>query len=648
MSKLDEKLMQTPDLNKERLETLKTLFPDIFTLEGKLNPDELKKIIDPDLVKETERFEFKWFGKSEAKRIAFTPSKATLVYDETRSVNPEYADGNMIIEGENLESLKCLLSAYREQIKCIYIDPPYNTGKDFIYSDKWDETKENYWEHIGVTNEGVKLDSNNESNGRYHSNWLNMIYPRLLVARQLLKDDGVIFISIDDKEVHHLRKICDEIFDQDNLLSELVWDIGSGTAAGHFTRAHEYILAYAKNKKILSNFEYRGDDETISERAIKKISKGNPASSITFPSGIDFDGIDANFVGEIGQAEKVKIIDGEMSFKNGKLDKPVTLEAGWAMRNQIISWLNGDETFDSKGQKVIRFFFDSKGRLQYEKERGFINPPTILRQIASTRKGSLEIEELFNVKLMDFPKPTDLLYLLVNYVTGPEDIILDFFAGSGTTAHSIIKKNYEECSNRKFILIQISEKTDNNLEAYNAGYRKISDITIERNKRVIQNFEKEESEKQPDLLNQDKITFKTGFKVYKLAKSNFPRIDFAPDPAKTEEENLVLLEKYIDEKEAMFLAMIDEKNIFDEVLLKNGFMLNYSKTQEVSFSKNKVYRIKDRFKECLTCLDMSIDKLTLKELEEYKESIFICLERSLDTTMKWNLKHLLGDKLIAF
>jgi adenine-specific DNA-methyltransferase len=194
MSELDRKLMQTPDLNKERLETLKTLFPDLFTVEGKLNPDELKKIFDPEWVKETERFEFKWFGKSEAKRNAFTPSKATLIYDEERSVNPDYADGNMIIEGENLESLKCLLSAYREQIKCIYIDPPYNVDGDFVYNDNWDESKENYWEHIGVTSDGIRIDTNSETNGRFHSNWLNNIYSRLLIARQLLKEDGVMFI----------------------------------------------------------------------------------------------------------------------------------------------------------------------------------------------------------------------------------------------------------------------------------------------------------------------------------------------------------------------------------------------------------------------------------------------------------------------
>jgi len=642
MDTLDKRLMQTPDLNKERLEKLKSFFPDLFTVEGKLNPDELKKIIDPELVKETEKFEFRWFGKSGAKRTAFTPSKATLVYDEKRSVNPDDADGNMIIEGENLETLKVLLSAYRERIKCIYIDPPYNTGKDFVYSDRWDESKEDYWEHIGITQDGVKVDTNTDSDGRYHSNWLNMMYPRLLLARQFLRDDGVIFISIDDNEVHHLRKLCDEVFGEENLLSELIWDIGSGTAAGHFTRSHEYITAYAKNKKALSNFEYKGEESKISERAIKKISKGNPASCITFPAGIEFEGTFAIFEGEIGQSEKVRIIDNKMIFKDGRLSEPVTLEAGWAMKNQILSWINGEETYDSKGQKVKRFYFDRKGRLQYEKERGFINPPSILRQVASTRKGSLEIEELFGQKMIEFPKPTDIIYLLVNYVSSENDIIMDFFAGSGTTGHAIIQKNYDEKTNRKFILVQIPELIDEKSEAYKAGYKKISDITIERNKRVIQKFE--ESEKQ---RNFDKA-FKTGFKVCKLAKSNFPRVEFAPDPTKTEQENLALLDKYIQEKEVAFNTLFNEKDIFDEVLLKNGFILNYRLEQINGFTKNKVFRAKDDFKECLICMEKSIAKETLKDLEKYKDQTnFICLERSLDTTMKWNLKHLLGDKLIA-
>ena len=255
MSELNKKMMQTPNLKEERLESLKQLFPDLFTLEGKLNPDELKKIIDPDLVKETERFEFKWFGKSEAKRNAFTPSKATLVYDEERSVNSEYANGNMIIEGENLETLKCLLSAYREKVKCIYIDPPYNTGKDFVYSDKWDESKEDYWEHIGITSNGIKTDTNYENSGRYHSNWMNMMYSRLLIARQFLHENGVIFISIGDEEMLHLTEICNEVFGEENRLGVICREMKKGANRGtHFSPAIDYIVAYSKNIYELDKF----------------------------------------------------------------------------------------------------------------------------------------------------------------------------------------------------------------------------------------------------------------------------------------------------------------------------------------------------------------------------------------------------------
>ncbi len=225
---------------------------------------------------------------------------------------------------------------------------------------------------------------------------------------------------------------------------------------------------------------------------------------------------------------------------------------------------------------------------------------------------------------------------------------MDFFAGSGTTGHSIIEQNKVDGKIRKFILIQIPELVKENTVAFKTSFKKISDITIERNKRVIEKIEKEEKEKNYSLLKQEQKLFRTGFKVYRLAKSNFPRIDFAPDTTKTEEENIDLLNRYIYEKEAMFLAMVDEKNIFDEVLLKNGFMLNYKLEQVNCFTNNKIFLAKDDFKECLICMEMGIDKETLKELEKYKDKIFICLERSLDTTMKWNLKHLLGDKLIAF
>ena len=243
--------VQSHDWNKERLEQLKQLMPDLFTNDGKLNISELKKVIDPKSVNETERYEFRWFGKSNAKREAFTPTDATLVYDEERSVNPSESE-NLIIEGENLAVLKLLSNSYREQVKCIYIDPPYNTGKDFVYSDSWKQDKAEYWEDAEITENGYKIDSNAETDGRFHSNWLNMMYSRILIARQLLKEDGVIFISIDDNEVHHLRKLCDEVFGEENFVSEIVWRKSDNQAnIGQIARVT--VMKFLERKILLVN-----------------------------------------------------------------------------------------------------------------------------------------------------------------------------------------------------------------------------------------------------------------------------------------------------------------------------------------------------------------------------------------------------------
>jgi adenine-specific DNA-methyltransferase len=249
---LKDLMLQTPDLNAERIAKLKELFPDLFNGEGQLDEDELRQLIDPQSARGNERYEFRWFGKSQAKRDAFTPGRATLVFDEGRSVNPQAA-GNLIIEGENLEVLKLLLRAYREEIKCIYIDPPYNTGKDFIYSDNYTEARKPYWEQTGVTESGVRVDTNADTHGRFHSNWMNMMYSRLLVARQLLKPDGVIFISIDDNEVHNLRRLCDEVFGEENFINlvTVATKVAAGASGGgadkRLKKNVELLLMYAKN-----------------------------------------------------------------------------------------------------------------------------------------------------------------------------------------------------------------------------------------------------------------------------------------------------------------------------------------------------------------------------------------------------------------
>jgi adenine-specific DNA-methyltransferase len=251
MENINDHMPLSNDWNKERLDKLKELFPDLFTNEGQLNIDELKKVIDPQSVAETERYEFRWFGKSAAKRNAFTPSNATLQYDEHRSVNPNESE-NLIIEGENLEVLKLLSNSYREKIKCIYIDPPYNIDGDFVYNDDYSEDKKPYWEQTGVTENGINIDTSSESDGRYHSNWLDMIYSRLLIARQLLKSSGVIFISISDREVHNLSKVCDEVFGAENFEGHIHWRRRHNQPNDKTKMigiVAEHILAYAKSKE---------------------------------------------------------------------------------------------------------------------------------------------------------------------------------------------------------------------------------------------------------------------------------------------------------------------------------------------------------------------------------------------------------------
>ena len=250
----------SPDMNAERLETLRELFPDWFTQEGRLDINEVKKAVNPEDMDETERYEFRWFGKSKAKRNAFTPTRATLHFDAARSVNADKTE-NVIIEGENLEVLKILTAGYRNQVKCIYIDPPYNTGEDFLYNDDFSENKNAYWERLELSDNGVILDSNTESNGRFHSNWLDNMYSRLLVARTLLKPDGVIFISMDDHEIHHLRKICDEVFGEENFLVNIIWEkrLTRSNNSKLFGTNTEHILCYRKSEDLKNIKEPRTD-----------------------------------------------------------------------------------------------------------------------------------------------------------------------------------------------------------------------------------------------------------------------------------------------------------------------------------------------------------------------------------------------------
>ena len=496
MDELNELMPISPDHNRERLDQLKQLFPDLFTNEGKINPDELKKLITADLVSETERYEFRWHGKSASKRIAFSPSRAALVYDPARSVNPEKANGNMIIEGENLEVLKLLSSSYRERIKCIYIDPPYNTGKDFVYSDCYTKDKKAYWEETGATEDGVKVDSNSNASGRYHSDWLSMMHSRLLIARKLLKDDGVIFVSIDDNEVHNLRKLMDEVFGEEEFIGEFIWKSRQNKDNRSVNGAsidHEYVMCYGKT--------IRG-----TERNLSQYSNPDNDERGDWTSG--------NMVGLATKDRRPNLhydlIDPETKINYG------CPNLGWRYDRNTMERLIIE--------KRILWPVDSAGR---PRRKNFLNElsseftgfSSIIGEDLYTRNGTADVEDLFGFRAMDFPKPVGLIRELIEQASGGNDIVLDFFAGSGTTGQAVLDLNNGDGGNRKFILVQLPEIADKRSEAYKSGFKKISDITIERVKRVIAS------------ANGTGLPFadEAGFKVYKLTTSSFPRVEFAPE-----------------------------------------------------------------------------------------------------------------------
>lgn len=651
MEDITEYLPLSPDHNKERLEALKTMFPDLFTSEGQLNVDELKKVVDPKSVNETERYEFRWFGKSQAKRNAFTPSNATLVYDEKRSVNPDKAE-NLIIEGENLEVLKLLSSAYREKIKCIYIDPPYNTGKDFVYSDNFTQDKKGYWEDAGVIEQGIKIDTNTEADGRYHSNWLNMMYSRLLIARQLLREDGVVFISIDDNEVHHVRKLCDEVFGENNFISQIIIQSNKrGQTYKEIAKTHEYLIVYSKSESYeLFELEKNSDDLPFEDEHGKydlwELRNRNPKfgrfnrPNLYYPIYVCPTSVNEQNLALIS-SEKTEEFSLGVYPKNSE---GVDSCWRWDVKKLKENILDPYKNLVAKKRQDGEWNIYQKSRKNTTKAKSLWDDNSVISEQGTVEMGKLGLKNLF-----DHPKPINLIKRVIQIGSDQNDIVLDFFSGSGATAQAVLDINNEsDESNRKFILVQIPEATDDKSEAYRMGYKKISDITVERNKRVISNIIKDRETKTLDIFKDNNGNNGLGFKVFKLTKSKFPRVEWTPEPEKTETENIEALKKYILEKEAQLVTLFNRDELTTEILLKKGFNLNYTTVKQSQFEANEVYLATDGNKQALICLDAPLMDATVEYLKTHTDKIFICLERALDTTKKWNLKHYLGDKLQAF
>ncbi len=541
------------DITEEKRNRLKEVLPEAFT-EGKIDWEKLKATLGEDIEFKNERYVLNWAGKSEAFRVLQSPTTATLVPCEEESVGFDDTE-NIFIEGENLEVLKVLQKSYFGKIKMIYIDPPYNTGNDkFIYPDKFSETKEEYLSRVGdkdesgyMTREGM-FRKNSSDNGHYHSNWLSMMYPRLFLARNLLREDGVIFVSIDDNEVHNLRLLMNEVFGEENFIASIIWEraFSPKNDAKYFSENHDYLIAVCKNIQSFNAGRLERTDKTNSRY---KNPDNDPRGDWTS--------------GDLSVKTYSATYDYPIKTPSGRIIKPPH-GACWRLTKKRFEELKNENRiwFGEDGNNVPRL-----KRFLTEVQKGMV--PTTLwfhKEVGHNQEGRQELKRLFDDRgYFDGPKPIRLLkkILQVANIT-KNDIVIDFFSGSGSTAHAVLDLNKEDGWNRKFIMVQLPEKCDENSEAYKAGYKTIAEIGKERIRRVIKNIKADKQSK----LDVDDTTDKQdlGFKVFKLQQSNFKiwRSD-----VKTEEELVTQLTLHTDPVGEN--AKI--KNILYELLLKSGVPL---------------------------------------------------------------------------
>ena len=548
------------DLIGDNVKRLATLFPDAM-VEGKVDFDVLKQLLGDTIDGENEKYGLTWHGKRRARQLALTPSTGTLRPCPDESVDWNSTQ-NLMIEGDNLEVLKLLQKSYAGKVKLIYIDPPYNTGKDFVYPDNFQDSIQSYLEITRqVDAGGTKLSTNLEASGRFHTAWLNMMYPRLRLARELLTEDGVLFVSIDDHEADHLRELLREVFHDENFLVTLIWNKQHSQQQGIFKQYHEYVVVVSRDASALGNIQ--GGDGEIDAGALKKVSAGNPKSEFTFPAGVRFEATDGfELTGTYGESEKVEVISGRMRCLGGKTTEPVTLSAGWTQKNQMASWFRGEETLDSKGQRVLEFYFSSSGKLKCRKERASITPPSILPPYGMVSEQTEYLRELMGGVVFATPKPVQMLRDFISWFTSERDIVMDFFAGSGTTGEALLRCEAEGLRGRRYLLVQLPEPLDVDDPAQReaAEYcdglgvrRRITELTKERLRRAGVRVRSEYKTFGGDL----------GFRVFKLDSSNIAEWD--PDT----KDVAGSLDEHIDHLK----TDRSETDILFELLLKLGLEL---------------------------------------------------------------------------
>jgi adenine-specific DNA-methyltransferase len=552
---------QSEDILKDNIAALRELFPEVCC-EGKVNFDKLKQVLGDYTDDSAERYNFTWNGKGQALRLSQTPSMGTLRPCKEESKNWDDTQ-NLYIEGDNLEVLKLLQKSYHGKIKMIYIDPPYNTGGDFVYPDDFSDSIENYKEITGqVDAEGRKVSTNSEANGRYHTDWLNMMYPRLRLARNLLTEDGVIFISIDDNEVDNLKKICNEVFGEDNFLADVIWKHTQQSKNDelYFSRQYNHTLSFCKSRVSLSPFSFERTDEDNKNYS-------NPDND---PKGLWRSG-------DVRSPNYRKTLCFPIVAPNGTLINPP--ENGWRWSEDSI------EEKISTGE--IKFKEDNSGivRKIYLCEQSGRTPENLWEgpRFGTTRQAAATIKALFDgVQIFDTPKPYELVTKMMEVLNCKDSYVLDFFSGSATTAHAVMQLNAEDGGNRRFIMVQLPEPCAEGTEAAKAGYKNICEIGKERIRRAGEKIktEVEEQNAQMKLGEEPKKVPDIGFKDFKLDTSNLKK--WQPDADNLEQSLFDSISNYVDGR--------TELDVVYEIMLKMGLDLTWPLETRTYGGKN-VYAI---------------------------------------------------------
>ena len=577
--------------------------PDMGGQKRVVNFDVLRQLLGDNAVEDApEAYEFNWVGKQAARAEVLEPIKKTLRPVKEDSVDWDNTQ-NLYIEGDNLEVLKLLQKSYLGKVKMIYIDPPYNTGKDFIYHDDFAMSVDEYAEASDSVDElGNKYIKNMDSNGRFHSDWCSMIYSRLMVARTLLSEDGVIFISIGEKESANLAKIADEIFGTSNRLAFFCWRTdGNFDNQARIKNCHEYIYLYAKNetqillpKAIDPNIP---KDSKIFKQEIRNtiIKNGpkNPVCDVVIPIGFPCE--IENFVIKKDSVVWPKYSD-DVIIENFKTTNKVVASTGWASRAQLVEFIENDynPVVDTKGQSTV-FVLTKTGAIETIKKRGEVSHViSFLNGMGGTQKATADMGELGNY--FDYPKPVVLMKYLSKMYSEKDDIVLDFFSGSATTAHAVMQLNAEDGGNRKFIMVQISEETPEDSEARKAGYNTIPEIAKERIRRAGKKIKEESPLTTADL--------DTGFRVFRLDEGNYEDVKRSPKEFKQDQLDLFLNNIKTDRNDLdlLFGCMLDW-----------GVQLSLPMTQEEVDGKT-IYTVNDG--DLVACFAENVSEDVVKAMAE--------------------------------